>query len=238
MSQTALRTIGVLGGMGPAATAYFFQQLVDWVAAERDQSHPPCLLYNATHVPDRTAHLTGDGPDPTFALQAATRVLELAGADFVAIPCNSAHAYLAAIRDAVTIEVLDMIGLTAARAASMLPSGGAVGVLAASGTINLSLYDSALEAHSLRALRPQVQAQEAVMAAIRAVKGGDAGAQGLLGHAIDELVAADAELLILGCTELPIIIDVDSMPLPTLDATEVLLMESLVRCGVAPPGEP
>jgi aspartate racemase len=238
MSETAFRTIGVLGGMGPAATAYFFQQLVDRVAAERDQSHPPCLIYNATQVPDRTAHLTGGEIDPTSALQEASRVLERAGADFIAIPCNSAHAYLAAIRDAVRIEVLDMIGLTAAAAASALPSGGRVGVLAASGTIGLGLYDGALEAHGLRTLRLQAPTQSEVMVAIRAVKAGGSEARQRLAPAIDELVAGGAELLIIGCTELPIIVDSAAVPVPVLDATEVLLRESLVRSGAAPSGQP
>ena len=233
-----MRTIGVLGGMGPAATAYFFQQLVDRVAAARDQSHPPCLLYNATQVPDRTAHLTADGSDPTSALQAASRVLERGGADFIAIPCNSAHAYLAAIRDAVAIEVLDMIDLTAARAASVLPSGGIAGLLAASGTINLGLYDRALEARGLRALRPRPQTQNTVMTAIRAVKEGESGGRELLEPAIDELVAGGAELVILGCTELPIVVDVDAASVPILDATAVLLMESLSRSRAASLGQP
>ena len=223
--------------MGPAATAHFFQQLVDRVAAERDQDHPPCLLYNATHVPDRTAHLTGKGPDPTAALQIASRALERGGADFIAIPCNSAHAYLAAIRDAVQIEVLDMLGLTAARAAAALPSGGSVGVLAANGTIELGLYDRALEVRGLRALRPQSEAQTGVMAAIRAVKGGGAGARERLAPAIEELIAAGAELLILGCTELPIVVDTDTARVPMLDASEVLFLESLLRSGVARAGE-
>ena len=223
--------------MGPAATAHFFQRLVDLVAADRDQDHPPCLLYNATHVPDRTTHLTCKGADPTPALEAASRALERGGADFLAIPCNSAHAYLAAIRDAVQIEVLDMIGLVAARAAAALSSGGAVGVLAANGTIELGLYDRALEARGLRTLRPQSQAQAGVMAAIRAVKGGGARARERLAPAIDELIAAGAELLILGCTELPIVVEANMAPAPMLDATEVLLLESLSRSGASAAGE-
>ncbi len=222
--------------MGPAATAYFFQQLVDRVGAARDQDHPQCVVYNATQVPDRTAHLTGGGADPTAALREAGRTLERAGADFIAIPCNSAHAYLASIQDAVDIDVLDMIDLTSAHAATMLPSAGSVGVLAATGTIELGLYDRALEEHGLQLVRPQQQAQAGVMTAIRALKGAidgpRAGARDALEPAIDELVAAGAEVLVLGCTELPLL-DLGSPPLPVLDATEVLVLESLARCGVA-----
>ena len=233
-----MRTIGVLGGMGPAATAYFFQQLVNEIAAERDQAHPPCLIYNATQVPDRTAHLTGSGADPTSALQTASRVLEGAGADFIAIPCNSAHAYLSAIREAVNIDVLDMIGLTAARAAEALPSGGRVGVLAASGTLKLGLYDRALEAHGLATMRPLEPTQAEVMVAIRTVKAGGAGAEQRLAPAIDELVTAGAEMLIVGCTELPLIVDDTTVPVPVLDATEVLLREALVRSGAVVARQP
>ena len=87
-------------------------------------------------------------------------------------------------------------------------------------------------------LRPQSQAQAGVMAAIRVVKGGGAGARELLAPAIDELIAAGAELLILGCTELPIVVETNAAPAPMLDATEVLLLESLSRSGASAAGGP
>ncbi len=189
------------------------------------------MVYNATQVPDRTAHLTGSGEDPTAALRQATQTLERAGAAFIAVPCNSAHAYLPAIQDAVDIEVLDMIGLTASRAAATLPSGGSVGVLAATGTIELGLYDRALQAHGVSAVRPQPHTQVGVMAAIRAVKSGGSEARQKLDPAIDELVGSGAELLVLGCTELPLV-DLGQLQVSVLDATEVLLLESLRRAGV------
>lgn len=118
-------TIGVLGGMGPAAGVDFCARVVAAHDAPRDQDHPPCILYSATQVPDRTAFLSGEGPDPAPALVAAARTLEAAGADFIAIPCNSAHAFLDAIRAAVEVPILDMIALAAAAAAEIGGPAGA-----------------------------------------------------------------------------------------------------------------
>ena len=125
----SLRTIGVLGGMGPAATAHFLGRLVVLCAAEEDQDYPPCLVYNASHVPDRTRHLVGDGEDPTPHLQEAARVLENGGAGIIGIPCNTAHAYVDAVRESVSIPVLNMIELAASTIAASQP-GATVGVLA------------------------------------------------------------------------------------------------------------
>ena len=166
-----MQTIGVLGGMGPAATAHFMERLVVLCAAERDQDYPPTLAYSASHIPDRTTHLVGGGPDPTSDLQTAARVLQAGGAGAIAIPCNTAHIYLSAIRDAVDVPVFDMVELAAAAIAGSYP-GASVGVLAATGTVRLGLYQASLQAKGLTVEQPDEELQEQVMAAIRDVKGG------------------------------------------------------------------
>jgi aspartate racemase len=246
-----VRTIGVLGGMGPAAGIDFYARVVAAHAAKRDQDHPPCILFSATQVPDRTAFLFGDGPDPTLALVAAARTLQAAGADFIAIPCNSAHAFLAAIREAVDIPVLDMIALAAAAggaeiarqiatsesaaadAESGRPAGlPKVGLLAASGTVRDGLYDGPLRRHGLEPVYPEASVQEhEVMAAIRAVK---AGAAALGGASDPRLVAAAQHLLergagclIMGCTEVPLALAAADCPIPALDANQLLAETTL-----------
>ncbi len=222
-----MKTIGVLGGMGPVATVDFFARLVRMVGAGKDQDHPPCVVYNATQTPDRTGHLTGDGADPAPALGAAARVLEGAGADLITIPCNSAHAYLEAVREAVGIPVLDMIDLAAREVARRVAPGTHVAILAATGTVHLGLYDRCLEAQGLVPVALAAEPQANVMAAIRAIKGGRTGRDPRLMDSIEALVAAGAQALVLGCTELPLAVDPQAVPLPVIDASEVLARTAL-----------
>jgi aspartate racemase len=231
-----MKMIGVLGGMGPAATADFFTRLVVAVGATHDQAHPEVLIYSAAKIPDRTTHLLAGGEDPTDALQAAARLLEAGGAGLIAIPCNSAHAYHRVIQEAVSIPVLDMIGLTARTLRASYPEGTRVGVLAATGTIRLGLYDRSLSEVGLKAIVPDDPSQEGVMGAVRAIKGGHRGEDFRLDRAISELVAEGAEVLVLGCTEIPLAVAPDRQPVPVVDATTVLI-ESTLRESASPSPE-
>ena len=225
-------TIGVLGGMGPAATADYFSRLVVAVGASHDQGHPEVLIYSASHIPDRTLHLLEGGEDPTVPLQQAARLLEGAGAGLIAMPCNSAHAYHAAIQAVVDVPVLDMIALTAARLRSRFDKGTRVGTLAASATIRLGLYGQRYEEVGLVPVNPTPVAQDGVMAAVRAIKGGHRGADFRIDAAIGEMVREGAEVLVLGCTEIPLAVEAASQPVPVVDATEVLIEETLRAADV------
>jgi len=216
--------------MGPAATAHFMERLVALCAAERDQDYPPCLAYSASQIPDRTAHLVEGGDDPTPRLQAAAGVLQAGGAGVIAVPCNTAHAYLPAIRAAVEVPVFDMIELAADAIASSFP-GVSVGVLAATGTVRLGLYQAALQVKGLAVEQPDDELQEGVMAAIRDVKGGGSGRDRRLDHAIEVLRNRGAEVLVLGCTELPLAVDSASTGVPVVDATDVLVRACLEWAG-------
>lgn len=224
-----MRTIGVLGGMGPAATADFFARLVAVSAAHTDQEFPPVILYSASQIPDRTTHLEGRGPDPAPQMQEAARVLERAGAELIAMPCNTAHAYYDAIQAAVSIPVLNMIDLAADAIRSESSAATGVGILAATGTVRLGLYANRLREAGLRPLLPSDQ--EAVMEAIRAVKGGHRGPDPRLQEAVDGLLNAGAEVLLLGCTELPLAVTQDSVPVPLIDAGEILLQRCMRDAG-------
>ena len=229
-----MKTIGVLGGMGPAATVDFLARLVDGVGAGRDQEHPPCIAYNACHIPDGAAHLTGRGDDPSDALVQAARTLEAAGAAFIAIPCNSAHAYLATIRAAVGIPVLNMIGLAVTTLAQRYENADRIGLLAATGTVESGLYEVPLREAGLEPLYPEPGMQAQVMAAIRAVKGGQRSADQRLQGAAGHLVARGAQALLLACTEVPLAFDATQASVPVVDATTSLVDASLHAAGFDP----
>lgn len=233
--------------MGPAATVDFLAKLVRSHTASRDQDHPPCILYNATQIPDRTAHLLGDGgEDPGPALQAAARVLQEAGADAIAIPCNSAHAYLGRIRTAVEIPVLDMIALTATATRAAASDATRAGILAATGTVRTALYDEPLRDRGIEPVYPDDRYQESVMAAVRAIKAGGPTAGGpeaetgpeiaeLRGVA-EHLLERDVDVLVAACTEIPLVLGPTVAGLTVVDATRALVDAALaVALGKADP---
>ncbi|MDI3340522.1 MAG: amino acid racemase [Sphaerobacter sp.] len=222
--MTARRTIGVLGGMGPLATADLYQKIIAATPAQRDQDHLHVIIDADPTVPDRTAALLHGGPDPTPWLVAGARRLAAAGADFIVIPCNTAHAFLGTIRDAVPIPILSMVDETAAALAALLPPGAPAGILATAGTVAVGLYQTALAAVGLDARVPSPEAQTHVDAAIAAVKAGDlsrASTDRAL-RAAQELVDRGARALVAACTELPLILRPEDVPVPLVDPTAVL----------------
>ena len=217
-----MRTIGILGGMGPAATLDFYGRLVDLRGASSDEEHPPCLLNSATQIPDRTNHIVGVGPDPAPALVEGVMVLEAGGAEFIAIPCNTAHAYLRAMREAVGIPVLDMIAAAVAAVRRDVPDARQVGILATTGTLTIGLYDGLLRAAGCEPLHPKESEQVRVMEAIHSIKGGSIGPDERLSRAALALVDRGASAIIMGCTEIPLGLDTQSCPAKVIDATQVL----------------
>jgi aspartate racemase len=217
-----MRTIGILGGMGPAATLDFYGRLVSLRGADGDEDHPPCLLNSATQVPDRTDHIVGVGPDPTPALVEGVMVLEAGGAEFIAIPCNTAHAYLKPMREAVGIPVLDMIAIAAAAVREKVPDARRVGVLATTGTLRTGLYDVRLRAVGCEPLHPDADEQRSVMEAIHSIKGGRMGPDARLSAAALALADRGAQAIIMGCTEIPLGLDTATCPVPVIDATQFL----------------
>jgi aspartate racemase len=228
-AQRDERVVGVLGGMGPLATADFYTKFVRLTPARTDRDHPRVIIDSNPKIPDRTAGLLGLGPDPTPHLTATARGLERAGAEVIAIPCNSAHAYLAAIRRSVKIPVLDIMEEVAAAASALSPSPRAVGLLAMPGTVRARLYHRALAARGIAVVECTAGDEKEVHAVATAVKMGD------LGRAVRErlrdvaagLIRRGAAAIILGCTELPLVMTPQDVAVPLLDGTEILAAAAL-----------
>jgi aspartate racemase len=215
--------------MGPLATADFYTKLVRLTPARTDQEHPRVIIDSNPKIPDRTAGLFRQGPDPTPHLVATARGLVRAGAGVIAIPCNSAHAFLVPIRNAVGVPVLDMMEEVAAVTAALRPRPRAVGLLATLGTIRSGLYHRALARRGIAVVESASAEDARVQAAIKSVKAGD------LGRRVRERVRAAATALtrrgagaiILGCTELPLVMAAGDVAVPVLDGTEILAAAAL-----------
>lgn len=216
--------IGVLGGMGPLATVDLYRKIIEATPAARDQEHLHVIIDADPSVPDRTEALLHGGPDPTPWLIAGARRLAGAGASFIVVPCNTAHAFLPQVQAAVEVPFLNMIDETADRLAEMLPAGSTIGILATAGTVASGLYHRALAERGLRAVAPPGDEQALVSAAIACVKAGQverATSDLVLGPALG-LVRSGAQAVVAACTELPLILRAGDLPVPLVDPTRVL----------------
>lgn len=215
-------TVGILGGMGPAATADFYAKLVRATPAATDQDHLRVVIWSDPSTPDRTQALLEGGTDPTPWLVHGARVLAGAGADFIAVPCNTAHAFLPAVASRVGVPVVHMIERTSRHLQTLDPAVRTVGLLATTGTVRAKLYDTWLAEAGIDLVTPGPAAQDAeVMAAIRAIKAGRSPGR-LLTAAAGELIDRGAQAIIAGCTEIPLGLRADELPVPLADPTQVL----------------
>lgn len=216
--------IGILGGMGPLATADLYRKIIEATPAEHDQDHLHVVIEANPGVPDRTDALLNGGDDPLPWLINGARRLQGGGVSLIAIPCNTAHAFLPRIQAAVSTPIIDMVGETARQAAAILPEGSAVGILSTEGTARVGLYQSALRDAGLHGLTPGGRAQSWVSQAIGMVKAGQTGpeATDLVLRAVAELVADGAVALIAACTEIPLILKPTDVDVPLIDPTDVL----------------
>jgi aspartate racemase len=220
----AEKVIGILGGMGPEATIDLFQKIVAATPARTDQEHLRVIIDNNPKIPDRTAALLHGGEDPTPLLQATARNLERAGADFLIMPCNSAHLFFDKVVEAVRIPVLHIADEAVAESLRRYPGIERVGILAATGTARLGLYHKRFEAKGIRALSPSDADQEIVHAAIFSVKAGDKGpaVRERIRGVAERMAGQGAQLLLTACTELPLILQDGDVSVPVLDPTQAL----------------
>ncbi|MCX5735821.1 MAG: amino acid racemase, partial [candidate division NC10 bacterium] len=220
------------GGMGPAATADFYQKLIQATPAKADQDHFKVLIFSNPHIPDRTAAIRGEGPSPLPALIESAELLVRGGAAFIAIPCVTVHFFHAELQAALPIPVLHIVGETAAAVRRDRSDLRRLGLLATTGTVQSRLFEKQFEPHGLSILSPEPSLQEgAVMPAIYGVKHGEGldEPRRLIREAAAHLVAQGAEAVIAGCTEVPLILQDGDLPAPVIDPTLLLAQASVQR---------
>ncbi len=221
--------VGVVGGVGPAATVDFMRKVVQLTKASRDQDHIKMIVEQNPQIPDRTANLVAGGEDPTIALLATGRRLEAGGADVIAIPCNTAHAFVERIEALLDVPILNMLTEVKKHIQKSLPGVSRVGLLATSGTVASRVYHEAFADSGITLLVPDEAMQERVMASIyggAGVKAGFTSGQCTedLTAGIEQVLKMGAQAVILGCTELPLIeLSAETKAtVPLVDPTNVL----------------
>jgi aspartate racemase len=213
------RIVGIIGGMGPEATVDLMRRVVAKTPAHDDQDHIHLIVESNPKIPSRIAHLiAGTGPDPTPELIRIALNLQRAGAEALAIPCNTAHAYAHSIRRAISIPLLDMVSLTVNQIA-LSRRAARVGLLASTAVHTAELYAKAFLAHGIDIVLPA--RQDEVMTLIKGVKRGDTGAatQEALGRIALE-TKNRADVLLIACSELSVI--ATGVRVPFIDSLDVL----------------
>lgn len=196
-----MKTIGILGGLGPAASCRLYDLLIRMHAVTRDQDHPDIVLYSKASVPDRTAFLLGNSDvSPLPALIDGLQTLQAAGAQVLAMPCATAHHFYDDLQAAVDIPLLNMLALTAQHLAAQGITRA--GLLCTLGSYHSGAFVRALQAQGIDVIVPDNP--HAVMQTINDVKLGK-----LCSNALDlltqPLLARGAQTVILGCTELSLL---------------------------------
>lgn len=218
--------LGILGGMGPLATADFYAKLIRAWPAERDQDHIPVLIVSDPRVPDRSAAIRDDQPVPVRdALIDGLRRLERGGATAVAIPCNTAHFWLDDLRNASALPVISIVDAALEQAMAAVPSARSASLLATEGTRRAHIYDDALAAQRLAHNTLTADEQQQVLKVIAAVKAGRGGEACLPLRQLVDTLHARSDLVFLACTELPLAASPDLLKQPWLIDTTAALVE-------------
>ena len=234
------KILGVLGGMGPLASAQFMTRLTLLTQAVRDQDHIPAILWSDPRVPDRTLARQGAGPDPLPWLVHGLHGLETAGCGAIAIPCNTAHGWIEGMRAATSLPILHIVDAAAEDLRRQAVPPGPVGVMGTAATLAMRLYQDRLDAIGWPCLIPSdEEMQRLVTPAIAAVKGNRVSdAYAPLAEAVLALKARGARAVVLGCTETPLGIQAgpwESLGVPLVDTIDALARASILWARSALP---
>ncbi|MFH1904293.1 MAG: amino acid racemase [bacterium] len=221
------KIIGIIGGMGPEATCDLFSRIIKLTKAKKDQDHIHIIIDNNPEIPDRTQAIFNNGESPVPALIESGRMLERAKADFIIIPCNTAHFFYDELKGHLKIPIVHMIKEVAKKIHKEFPAVRKAGLLSTQGTIKAGLYQKELGDLGIEVIKPDERVQDMVTEAIYGTEGIKRGylegkSKKLIYNAIDNLISNGAELIIGGCTEIPLVVDLKTVSLPFINSNQVL----------------
>ena len=234
-----MKIVGIVGGVGPEASNKFCELLIKNTPAKRDQDNIPFLHFCNPQIPDRTDFIVGDGDNPIDKLIETSRALENVGADFLVIPCNTAHYFLSQVQEGVSVPIVDMTKVLVKNVLSGCPPIKKIGLLATTGSIQGEIYQNYFSSVGVEVVLLGDEDQEdLVMGAIYGENGIKAGKKILprrkLREATDKLVEMGAEAIVLGCTEIPLVLHQRDFDVRLYDPMDLTAKE-VVRyvCGDA-----
>ncbi|WP_130805361.1 aspartate/glutamate racemase family protein [Senegalia massiliensis] len=220
------KVIGILGGMGPEATADLFIKIIKATKVNSDQDHFRVIIDNNPKIPDRTKYILGLGENPVQALIQTGRNLEKSGVDIACIPCITAHYFIEEVQSNLKIPILNCLEQTNKYIKQNYPNIKTIGVLSTTGTINIKLFEKYIK--NINLIYPDKNIQKYnVMEAIYGEKGIKSGnidkyPLNLLLQASEQLIKNGAEILISGCTEINLVLKTSHISIPLLDPMQIL----------------
>lgn len=234
--MTEKPVLGILGGLGPAASCYLYQMLIDHTPAVRDQDHIDIVISSRASTPDRTAFVLGQSKEDPFAvMQQDGESLVHYGATVLAIPCNTAHYFYDRLAAALPVPVLNMPRLTVAEAKAA--GCTKLGILATDGTLLAETYQLMCREAGIDWAVPRPDYQRDVMSVIYdQIKQGHRADMRMFSAAAENLRAQGCDRAVLGCTELSLVKRDEGLGPFFIDSTEVLCRHALEACGVTPIG--
>ena len=219
-NESIKKTVGIIGGMGPGATALLFQKIIDHTDAKMDAEHIHILIDNRPSIPDRTAAILNRDDTPVRKICESGKRLEEMGAELIAIPCNTSHYFYPYIQENLDVPVINMLEETAKECKKL--GFASVGVLATTGTKKTGIYEQALSAQGLQTIYPDEAGQEVLMSIIYDyVKAGKPVTGEIFKEQLEDMESKGAQAFVLGCTELPIVFSDGDMGRKFIDSLDI-----------------
>lgn len=236
LNQKNGKLLGILGGLGPASSVYFYELLTSHTHAERDADHINLILSSYASTPDRTAFvLDKSAEDPTPTMLRNIEMLTRAGAEVIAIPCNTAHYFYDRIVNSSSVPVINIIEETVKFAKHV--GAGKIGILATDGTLASDAYGRTCKSHGIECISPNEAGQIKLMNIIYSkIKSGTFPERFDFLEIADELRARGADRVILGCTELSLLKKEFALDDFFVDSLEVLALKTILSCEKTPVG--
>ena len=226
--------LGIIGGMGSVAAAYFFNRLVELTPAKTDQEYVETFVHNNTQIPDRTAGILYGQPSPLPELKRSVEILNRMGADYIVLACMTSHYFIPQMQEHSKASIVDGIALTAERCRDL--GLKKVGVIASTGAIKLGLFQKRLHQLGIESLVLSDQDQEFYFTEpIYAPWGIKAGVitgqpKDRLRQGAQILIDSGAEAIVAGCSELPLVFKPEEFPVPLVDTIDILLETAIRQC--------
>ena len=230
------KTIGILGGMGPEATGFFFDAIVRQTLAGGDQDHARVLIWNDPKIPPRTDAIVESGLSPLPALLAGLRILERGGAGLIAMPCVTAHYWAPQIKAAARVPFVDLIDETVRRAKQAIPGLERAGLIATTGTVRSGIFHRAFALRGVDLLVPGERDQIRLMDAVYGTAGVKAGfktgqPRAAIVRIARRLVERGAQAIIAGCTEIPLVLRAADLAVLLLEPMTIGAAACLKKAG-------
>ncbi|HHF98571.1 MAG TPA: amino acid racemase [Candidatus Aerophobetes bacterium] len=223
-----MKTIGIIGGMGPEATLDLFYKIIKNTPAKKDQEHIHLIIDNYPQIPDRTQFILGKGDNPLPYLLKSAKLLENAGADAICMPCNTAHFFVEDIRKNINVPFISIVESVLKDIKENYTNVERIGLLASEGTIAGKVYHRIFEKEGYTIVVPEKNIQKKIMDVIYSVKAGKIKEKVKLMQECIDKISNKADILVAACTEIPILIPHIESKIPVIDAT-ISLAKSVVE---------